>query len=124
MSIPTLQIDGYDYSEYTETLTPSCNGLNADGSGRDIQTGEMLRTKIADKIKWEVKMLALPESIAIQLLQSLQKTFYTAITHDPQTGQWKERTYYTDSVPFGVQRYRKKTQEIYYDGLSFTMTER
>ncbi len=120
----TLQIDGYDYSEYTEEISPTCNGLNADGSGRDVQTGEMFRTKITDKLKWEVKMLRLPESVHLRLAASLKKTYYNAILHDPDNGTLTERTYYTDTRPYGVQRFNKKTKQIYYEGMTFTMTER
>lgn len=124
MPAPILRINGHDYTEYVEELKLSCNGLNADGSGRDVQTGEMFRTKIADKQKWEVKMLRLPERVFRQLSSDLKATFYAATILDPDTGTQAAKTFYTDTIPYGVQRYHRKSGAVYYDGMSFNMTER
>lgn len=98
--------------------------MDADGSGRDIQTGTMFRTKIADKQKWEVKMLRLQEDVHKQLSDDLKAPFYTAIILDPETNSPVTKTFYTSTTPFGVQRYDKKTNTTYYDGMQFNMTER
>lgn len=124
MSKPILKINGHDYTEFVETLMPSRNAMDADGSGRDIQTGEMFRTKIADKQKWEVKMLRLPESVHTQLAADLKPPFYTVVILDPETNSQVSKTFYTSSVPFGVQRYNKNTDTTFYDGMQFNMTER
>lgn len=124
MAVPCLIIDGVDYAELTLELRPSGNGLNADGSGRDVQTGEMRRTKIADKLKWEVKMDDLDETAMKSLGLALKRTFYQATMLNPDTGQREERTYYTDTRPFGSQAYRPGEGKTYYAGVAFTMTEK
>ena len=124
MARPVLRINGHDYAPYVEELTPSRNDLDADGSGRDVQTGEMFRTRIAVKQKWEVKLLRLTEAVHRQLLEDISGQYYQATVLDPTTGQEATRTFYTSSVPFGAQRYNRETGEAYYDGMTFNMIER
>lgn len=124
MAVPVLTIGGVDYAEKCLELKPSVNGLNADGSGRDIQTGVMLRTKIADKLKFDVSMDRLYESEAAALSRALKTAFYTATVLNPETGQSVTKEFYTDTVPFGVQRYDKYEKRTYYDGMTFSMTEK
>lgn len=117
MSALTVIIDGYDYTALVEELKLTINGLNADGSGRDVQTGLMTRTKITDKWKAELKMLRLYETDMNRLKNSLQKVSYRA------TAGAASGTFYTDTIPFGSQRYDKSADESCFDGVSFTMTE-
>ncbi|MBR1820456.1 MAG: hypothetical protein IJ769_02405 [Clostridia bacterium] len=124
MAKPVLIINGHDYAAYVEELSPSRNDLDADGSGRDVQTGLMYRTRIAVKQKWEVKLLRLTEAVHRQLLTDISGTYYDATVLDPTTGQRSRRTFYTSSVPFGAQRYDRETGAPVYDGMSFSMTER
>lgn len=124
MAMPTLIINGHDYTEYVEEITPSRNALDADGSGRDVQNGLMYRTIIAQKQKWDVKMLRLPQPVHIQLLRDLLPPFYTATMLNPETGEIEVKTFYTSTVPFGAQRYDRETGMPYYSGMSFSMTER
>ena len=121
---PTLTINGHDYAPLVEELNIVNNDLDADGSGRDVQTGEMFRTRIAVKQKWEVKLLRLPEAIHRQLLADIAGAFYSATVLDPVTGAQATRTFYTSSVPFGAQRYDRSTGQAYYDGMTFSMTEK
>ncbi len=124
MARPVLIINGHDYARYVEELNPSRNDLDADGSGRDVQTGLMYRTRIAVKQKWEVKLLRLGEAVHRQLLEDISGQYYQATVLDPTTGREATRTFYTSSVPFGAQRYDRSTGAPVYDGMSFSMTER
>ena len=124
MAQPILSINGHDYAPYVEELTPTRNDLDADGSGRDVQTGLMYRTRIATKQKWDVKMLRLDEATHKQLLSDISGVFFDATVLDPTTGATATKTFYTSSVPFGAQRYDKEDGKPYYSGMSFSMTER
>lgn len=124
MAKPVLIINGHDYAQYVEELTPSRNDLDADGSGRDVQTGLMYRTRIAVKQKWDVKMLRLPENIHKQLLTDISGVYYNATILDPTTGATATKAFYTSTVNFGAQRYDRETGAPFYDGMSFSMTER
>lgn len=113
----TVIIDGTDYAEHVEELKLTVNGLNADGSGRDVQTGRMVRTKIGDKWKAEIKLLRIWEDTMSALKTSLQKASYMA-TVGEASGE-----FYTDTIPLGSVRYDKSQKRNYYDGVSFSMIE-
>lgn len=124
MAKPVLIINGHDYAEYIEELTPSRNDLDADGSGRDVQTGLMYRTRIATKQKWDVKMIRLSQSLHMQLLSDISGVYFNITVLDPTTGAQATKNVYVSSVPFGAQRYDKDSGEPYYSGMSFSLTER
>ena len=121
---PVLIINSHDYAKYIEELTPSRNDLDAEGSGRDIQTGLMYRTRIATKQKWEVKLGRLSQAMMQQLLSDISPAFYSATVVDPNTGAQVTKTFYTSTVPFGAQRYDRESGKPYYSGMAFSMTER
>ena len=121
---PTLTINGHDYAKYVEDLEPSRNDLDADGSGRDVQTGEMFRTRIAQKLKFSVRMLRLQQSTMTQLMSDINSVFFQATVVDPATGATTSKNFYTATVNAGAQRYNKDTGAPYYDGVSFEMTEK
>ena len=120
---PVLIINSHNYAQYIESLEMSRNDLDADGSGRDVQSGLMYRTRIAQKMKVEVKLLRLQQSVMQQLLSDISAPFYSATVVDPSTGAQTMKTFYTSTVPYGAQRYNKETGAPYYDGVSFDMTE-
>ena len=121
---PILKIDTLDLTKYVSELKPTKNDLDADGSGRDIQTGRMYRTKITSKITWEVSLLRIPESVALALFKKLDSEYYSATTLNPGTNTQQTKTYYTSSVPLGAQKYIKSDDITVYDGVSFQMIER
>lgn len=121
---PVLIINGHDYAPLVESLEISRNDLDADGSGRDVQTGLMYRTRIASKMKVEVKLLRLKQDKMQQLASDISGTYYNATVVDPSTGAQVQKSFYTSTVPFGAQRYNRETGAPYYDGVSFSMTER
>lgn len=124
MAAPCLIINGHDYAQYIEELTPSRNDLDAEGSGRDVQTGTMYRTRIGTKQKWEVKMLRLTEALHRQLIADINPVFFNVTVLDPVTGAQATKTVYTSTVPFGAQRYDRESGAPVYDGMTFSLTER
>ena len=121
---PILKIDNLDLTEYVKELKPVKNDLDADGSGRDIQTGKMYRTKITSKFTWEVNLLRIPENVALALFNKLDSDDYNATTLNPGTNTQQTKSYYTSSVPLGTQKYIKSDDITVYDGVSFNMIER
>ena len=117
MSKPSVIIGGTDYTQYVEELKLTINGLNADGSGRDVQTGLMFRTKIGDKWKAEIKLLRISETVMNSLKATLQETTYTA------SAGAASGTFYTDTIPLGSARWDREQNITYYDGVAFSMTE-
>ena len=121
---PVLTINGHNYAAYVEELNMSRNDLDAEGSGRDVQTGLMYRTRIASKLKATVKFFRLQQAMMQQLLSDISAPCYSATVVDPSTGAQTMKTFYTATVPYGAQRYNKETGAPYYDGVTFDMTER
>ena len=121
---PVLIINNHDYAALVEELNPSRNDLDAEGSGRDVQTGLMYRTRITSKMKVTVKFFQLQQATMQQLLSDIAQPFYSATVVDPATGAQVTKTFYTSTVPYGAQRYNKETGAPYYDGVTFDMTER
>lgn len=121
---PILKIGNEDFSAYTESIEPKKGDLDADGSGRDVQTGLMYRNKITDKLTLSVKMLKIPEDIQLSLTKALNSEYYYATILDPRTNTQKTLRFYTSSVPFGVQRYDKSAKKTFYEGMTFDMIER
>ncbi|MBQ3303287.1 MAG: hypothetical protein IJH03_01960 [Clostridia bacterium] len=124
MAKPVLIINGHDYAALVEELNLTNNDLDAEGSGRDVQTGLMYRTRIAAKLKAEVRMLRLQQAQLQQLMADIAGTFYSATVVDPTTGTQVTKSFYTAERPFGAQRLNKKTGAPYYDGVTFSMIER
>ena len=124
MAKPVLIINGHDYAPLVESLEISRNDLDADGSGRDVQTGLMYRTRIAKKMKAEVRLLRLQQAQMRQLAADIAGVYYSATVVDPESGAQVTKSFYTSAVPFGAQRLNRETGAPYYDGVSFSMTER
>ena len=101
----------------------SSNDLDADGSGRDVQTGAMIRTRIATKLKADVKMIRLEQDVMTRLLSAISGESYSATVINPASGAAVTKTFYTSTVPFVAQRYNRETGAPFYDGVSFSMTE-
>ena len=121
---PVLIINGHDYAPLVEELNIVNNDLDAEGSGRDVQTGLMHRTRIATKMKAEVRLLRLQQPQLQQLMADIAGTFYSATVVNPTTGAQVTKSFYTSERPFGVQRLNRETGAPYYDGVVFSMIER
>ena len=124
MAQPVLIINGHDYAPLVEELNITNNDLDAEGSGRDVQTGLMYRTRIATKMRAEVKLLRLSQAQMRQLAADIAGTFYSATVVNPATGAQVTKNFYTSERPFGAQRYSRETGAPYYDGVAFAMIER
>ena len=100
------------------------NDLDADGSGRNLLDGLMYRTRIAQKDKWSVKFLKLPETIMKSIAEDIDPEYAQITMLDPKTNRLLTKTYYTSTLTYGAQRYDKTSGMTYYDGCTFDMTER
>lgn len=124
MALPIFLINGHDYTEYisAEGLKPSRNDLDKDGSGRNILTGLMYRTRIATKLKYSVSFLRLPAYVLQQLEADMDAEFIEVTLLEARTNSQVTRTYYTSTINEGVQR--AIDGETFYDGVAFDITER
>ena len=113
----------HDYTAYVEALSPVRNDLDADGSGRNLLDGKMYRTRIAQKQKWNVKFLPLPELIMKQLAEDMDPEYVNITLLDPKTNTVITKTYYTATLNYGAQRYDRGRDITVYEGCSFDITE-
>lgn len=121
---PIFKIGNHDYTEFVDTLKPVRNDIDANGSGRNLLDGEMFRTRIAQKDKWSVTFLKLPELIMKSIAEDIDPEFAKITMLDPKSNRVLEKTYYTSTLTFGSQRYDKSQNLTYYEGCTFDMTER
>ena len=121
---PIFKIGDHDYTEFVAELKPVRNDLDAEGSGRNLLDGTMFRTRIAQKDKWSVSFLKLPELIMKSIAEDINPEFVQITMLDPKTNRLLEKTYYTSTLTYGSQRYDKCCDLTYYEGCNFDMTER
>lgn len=121
---PIFKIGDHDYTEFVYELKPVRNDLDSEGSGRNLLDGTMFRTRIAQKDKWSVNFLKLPELIMKSIAEDINPEFAQITMLDPKTNRLLEKTYYTSTLTYGSQRYDKSRNLTYYEGCTFDMTER
>lgn len=119
---PIFKVNGHDYTHYVRELKPSRNDLDADGSGRNLLNGLMYRKRIATKAKYSVTFIRLDETIMAQLEADMSPQYVNITTLDAKQNAHVQRTYYTSTINEGVQRYLNG--KTYYDGVTFSITER
>lgn len=121
---PIFKVNGHDYTRYLaeDGLKPSRNDLDADGSGRNLLDGLMVRSRIASKKKWTVTFERLNETVAAQLLNDMWPQYVSITMLDAKENQYIEREYYCSTINEGIQRYIGG--QTMYDGITFNITER
>lgn len=121
---PRLKIGIADFTDYVAELKIESNDLDADGSGRDIHTGQMFRTRIATKDKIDVTLLRIWEDTLQNLRTRLRQTYLNVIYLDPATNTQVTKAMYCSGISQGIQRYDKSRRKTCYDGVSFSLIER
>lgn len=124
MSLPKLQIGDTDFTEKVMTITPSNHDLDADGSGRDISSGQMHRKKITDKDQLEVAMMRMWEDEVPSLRSALSPAFVTVQYLNPGTNELTTQDMYCSELKYGLQMYSRTKQKTYYEGITFSLTEK
>lgn len=123
---PVFIVNGNNYTEYIaeEGIKPTRNDLDNDDSGRNLLNGLMDRQRIADKERFTVSF----DRLTAEVLKNLEADLYadgnfvniTMLL--PKTNTHVEKTYYFSTINEGVQRYIGG--QVYYDGVTFNITER
>lgn len=121
---PKLIIGSTDFTELVMSIKPGNNDLDADGSGRDIHSGTMYRKKIADKDKLEVTMMRLWETDAAALKSALNHEYVSVQYLNPGNNAFKTTDMYCSSIDYGLQIYNRSKRKTYYEGVTFSLTEK
>lgn len=122
---PIFKIGSSDFTTFVaeDGLKPVRNDLDADGSGRNLLDGRMVRNRIAQKDKWNVSFIRLPEQIMKSIAVAINPASVRITMLDPKTNRYLEKEYYTSTLNYGVQRYDKCQGITYYDGCNFDIIE-
>lgn len=126
MAKPILVINGTDYTEYVaqEGFNSTREDLDADGSGRNILTGKMYRSRIATKMTYSISLNRVSASTLASLIDDLYSgsNYVTVKILDAGENKQVSKTVYCSSVTEGTQRYINGS--VYYDGVAFDLIER
>ena len=115
-----------DITRYVKELKITHEDIDAKGAGRDSNTGVMVRS-----IQQRVHTF---EIVLRRVTQSEIRAIHTAVmnVHNPffrvdylaPCATNRTRTAYVSTMNYGAQRYNKKTNVTFYDGVSFKIIER
>lgn len=133
MAVPCFKFMSSDQQDATEYLDIASwiqelnvvhNDVEADGAGRDPNTGEMLRKRIAEKHTLNVKLNRISATQANQLYMRVEdKSYFFIRYHHPCKNGYYVKKFYCSSVNWGAQRYNRQTGRIFYDGVSFSVIQ-
>ena len=123
---PIFKIGDHDYTAFLagDGLSPVREDLDADGAGRNLLDGLMYRARIAQKDKWAVKFLDLPELIMKSVAEDINPEYVPITLLDPKTNRHLIKTYYTSTLTYGSQVYDPGKGYTIYKGCTFSITER
>lgn len=119
---PIFKVGSHDYTQYVESLKPTSNDIDKDGSGRNLLDGKMYRKKIATKGKWSVTFLWLTETVMQQLRSDMNNEYVSITVLDSLTNSHTVKSCYSSTINEGIQRYING--QTIYEGVSFDITER
>lgn len=124
---PTTELD---LTAWVTDLNVEHEDLDADGSGRDVKTGAMIRTRIAQKHTITVKLRRLNSDIAAQIHDRLSRyksdsnPFIYVVYHNPCSNSDEGHMFYCATYNWGSQRYNQVTDMTFYDGASFKLIQK
>lgn len=121
---PKLIISSNDLAPYIEELGIQINDLDADGSGRSITDGKMYRTRVARKVKLDVKLMPLDETELSLISSIISPTYVNVLYLNPLTNEETTGEFYCSSINYGNQLYHNSESTTYYYDGSFSLTER
>lgn len=114
----------HDYTQYVEELTVEHNDIDAEGSGRDVNTGEMQRTRVAQKHTLNIKLLRVRQPIARAIFRDLMTNTWVGVTYQsPCSDALATKNFYCSSINFGAQRYIRDSDITVYDGMNFKLIQ-
>ena len=122
----------HDYSEFVLELNIVHNDVDGDEAGRDKTFGaRMKRSYLGNKHTLTVKMVNhLQQIVAHQIFllirTTVDKTSFRVWYQSPCTSTYSACTskeVYCATINYGSQRYDRKTQKCYYDGMTFNLIE-
>lgn len=123
---PIFKIDGVDFSWVLGEggIAWSRNDLDSDNTQRTL-SGELIRSRITVKRKLKISNC---KRMNMAQIKALNEALYPPLIEveflDPLAGGAYKGTFYGSSVDATMQRYDRETDETYWDGTSFSLTQK
>ena len=115
-----------DITQYIKELRIIHEDIDSKNSGRDTDTGIMVREIVKKVHTLEVALRRVTQSELHDIhvaVQNISNPFFQVEYRGPCTGV-RTRLAYVSTMNFGAQRYNKRTGNCYYDGATFKIIER
>ena len=114
----------HDYTEIVTKLNIVHETLDAEGSGRDVNTGLMQRTIVAEKHTLNVEVWTVDQTTAFYLNKYMSwRPSFSVKFELPCSNDLVTRTFYCSSINFGAQRWDRANNKIVYEGMNFKLVE-
>lgn len=116
-----MKINGVDILPYiaNQGLKWQRGDIDGPNAGR-LMTGDMVRDRIAIKIRWDVTCRAVTGEELAMLLSLIEPEFVTVKYTDPTTNSVKTDEFYSNNFPVQFCFMHKDGKE-YWTGLSFPL---
>lgn len=119
----TFTIDGVDITPYIAFGGLSLTRSDVDGpnAGRQIN-GDLIRDRVATKIRWDVTCRPLTGAECSIVLQSVQPEYVQLTYSDPVTNTVKTGTFYSNNIPATF--YMEKNGVMRWTGITFPLVQK
>lgn len=119
-----FKIDGVDITPYMQFAGLKFTTFSLDGpeAGRTL-SGELRRSRIATKVRWDVPCKPLSTAEVYALFQILQPEWVTLEASDPLFGQ-RSGTFYSNNNSIQMRVSSDAEADELWEGLTFPLIER
>lgn len=94
-------------------MTPAVNALDSSKSGRDNNSGEMFRDKIAEKQSYVISFPYGLDNITVaNILQIVLESEFELYCPNPKTGKYSTKTFYSSTVTPDIDHI--ESEELWY----------
>ncbi len=118
-----ISINGTPLARQPRTYTVSRNDLSSENSGRNAQ-GDMLKDRIATKVKMELEWGGLTYSQAASILTAISSIYFNVTYPDPKTGSDRTMECYAGDPQLTVDFLDPHTGKPYYRDMKVSLIER
>ena len=119
-----ISINGTALARPPMTVTPSYNDLSSENSGRNA-AGEMLKDRIATKVKLELEWSGLTASQAASILTAILTDIFFSVTYqDPKTNANRTITCYAGDPQLEVAYIDPITNKPFYRSMKISLIQK
>lgn len=117
-----IKINGVTLARQPKTWTPSYNDLASEQSGRNA-LGQMLKDRIATKVKLELEWSGLTYSQASSILQAISPIYFSVTYPDAKTGGNRTMTAYAGDPQLTMSHIDPASGKPFYRDMKVSLIE-